>query len=175
MTTLLAMLGQSRRMTYVIKRYANRKLYDPQASRYVTLEELADMIRAGREISVMDVTTGEDLTSVVLAQIILEKEKQHDSALPTGFMHKLIQYGEAWQDFALSSMKSQLQGLMTSQREADQISKQWATQFGWLPSSQPEPETDKAQEIESLKQEIEGLREQLEALSTRLDKQQESS
>jgi polyhydroxyalkanoate synthesis repressor PhaR len=57
-------------MAYVIKRYSNRKLYDPQASRYVTLEELAAMIRGGREISVVDVATGEDLTSVVLAQII---------------------------------------------------------------------------------------------------------
>ncbi|ETX04714.1 MAG: hypothetical protein ETSY2_27215 [Candidatus Entotheonella gemina] len=160
-------------MAYVIKRYSNRKLYDPQASRYVTLEELAAMIRAGREISVADASTGEDLTSVVLAQIILEKEKQHDSALPTGFMHLLIQYGEAWQDFALSSMKTHLEGLMTSQREADQVFKQWAAALGWLPSSQPQAAAEKAEEIETLKREIAGLREQLDALSCRLDEQQQ--
>jgi polyhydroxyalkanoate synthesis repressor PhaR len=161
-------------MAYVIKRYSNRKLYDPQASRYVTLEELAAMIRTGREISVVDVATGEDLTSVVLAQIILEKEKQHDSALPTGFMHQLIQYGEAWQDFALSSMKGHLEGLMTSQREADQALKRWATQCGWLSPSHPEAAAEKSEEIETLKREIAGLRDQLEALSSRLDEQQRS-
>ncbi len=161
-------------MAYVIKRYANRKLYDPQASRYVTLEELAAMIRAGREIAVVDVATGEDLTSVVLAQIILEKEKQHDSALPTGFMHQLIQYGEAWQDFALSSMKGHLEGLMTSQREADQVLKRWAAQCGWMPSSQSKAAAEKSEETETLKREIAELREQLDALSARLDEQQES-
>ncbi|ETW96813.1 MAG: hypothetical protein ETSY1_25135 [Candidatus Entotheonella factor] len=159
-------------MAYVIKRYSNRKLYDPQASRYVTLEELADMIRAGREISVADASTGEDLTSVILAQIILEKEKQHNSTLPTGFMHQLIQYGEAWQDFALSSMKTHLEGMMTSQREADQVLKRWTAALGWLPSSQGQAAAEKAEEIEGLKREIAGLREQLDALSSRLDEQQ---
>jgi polyhydroxyalkanoate synthesis repressor PhaR len=159
-------------MAYVIKRYSNRKLYDPQTSRYVTLEELAEMIRAGQEIAVVDVATGENLTSVVLAQIILEKEKQRHSALPTGFMHQLIQYGEAWQDFALSSMKSHLEGLMTSQREADQALKRWAMQCGWMPSSQPTSGAEKSKEIEALKREITGLREQLNALSARLDEQQ---
>ena len=61
--------------TYVIKRYSNRKLYDTQESRYVTLEELEELIRAGKEISVVDVSTGEDLTAVTLAQIILESER----------------------------------------------------------------------------------------------------
>ena len=159
-------------MAYVIKRYSNRKLYDPQASRYVTLEELSAMIRAGQEISVVDVATGEDLTTVVLAQIILEKQKQHDSSLPTGFMHQLIQYGEAWQDFALSSMKRHLEGLMTSQREADQALRQWAMQCGWLPSPPSRTTTAKSEEIDALKEEIAGLRDQLESLSTRLDGKQ---
>ena len=86
-------------MAYVIKRYSNRKLYDTQESRYVTLEELEELIRAGREISVVDVSTGEDLTSVTLAQIILENERNHRAALPTVFLHQLIKHGEAWQDF----------------------------------------------------------------------------
>jgi len=59
-------------MAYVIKRYSNRKLYDTQESRYVTLEELEEMIRAGKELQVLDAATGEDLTSVTLAQILLE-------------------------------------------------------------------------------------------------------
>ena len=64
-------------MAYVIKRYSNRKLYDTQESRYVTLEEIEEMIRAGREISVVDAASGEDLTSVTLTQIILENERNH--------------------------------------------------------------------------------------------------
>ena len=64
-------------MAYMIKRYSNRKLYDTQESRYVTLEELEEMIRGGREIRVLDAATGEDLTSVTLAQIILENERAH--------------------------------------------------------------------------------------------------
>ena len=64
-------------MAYVIKRYSNRKLYDTQESRYVTLEEIEEMIRAGKEISVVDAASGEDLTSVTLTQIILENERNH--------------------------------------------------------------------------------------------------
>ena len=105
-------------MSYVIKRYSNRKLYDTQESRYVTLEELEELIRAGKEISVVDVSTGEDLTSVTLAQIILENERSHRAGLPTAFLHQLIKHGEAWQDFVQKSLKSSLEGVMTSQREA---------------------------------------------------------
>jgi len=76
-------------MAYVIKRYSNRKLYDTQESRYVTLEEIEEMIRAGKEISVVDAATGEDLTSVTLTQIILENERNHRSALPAAFLHQL--------------------------------------------------------------------------------------
>lgn len=162
-------------MAYVIKRYSNRKLYDPQTSQYVTLEELADMIRAGKEISVVDVATGEDLTAVVLAQILLEKQRQQQTMLPTGFLHQLIQYGEAWQDFAFASLKANLQGLLSSQREADNIIRQWAAQCGWMRPS-PTPSTSapgKAEEIETLKQDIAALRDQLEALSARLEQQEQ--
>lgn len=163
-------------MAYVIKRYSNRKLYDSQESRYVTLDELAEMIRAGHEISVVDVSTGDDLTSVILAQILLEKERQHPTTLPTGFMHQLIQYGETWQEFALSTMKKNLEGLTSSQREADQVLRQWATQCGWLRPSQSAAETSpgKPDEFEQLQQEVTALRNQLDALSARLDQQSDS-
>ena len=123
-------------MAYVIKRYANRKLYDPQKSQYVTLEELEEMIRAGREITVTDATTGEDLTAMVLAQIILEKARSRRPSLPTAFLHQLIQYGEAWQDFAVASLKTSLEGIMTSQREAERILREWAAGCGWMPPAQ---------------------------------------
>src|SRR6266699_869157 len=97
-------------MPYVIKRYSNRKLYDTQESRYVTLEELEELIRAGKEISVVDVSTGEDLTSVTLAQIILENERSHRAGLPTAFLHQLIKHGEAHSQ-EVSSLREQLKAL----------------------------------------------------------------
>src|SRR2546430_11675567 len=85
-------LPQRSAMAYVIKRYSNRKLYDTQESRYVTLEEIEEMIRAGKEISVVDAASGEDLTAVTLTQIILENERNHRGGLPIGFLHQLIKH-----------------------------------------------------------------------------------
>ena len=163
-------------MAYVIKRYSNRKLYDPQASRYVTLEELADMIRAGREIAVTDSATAEDITSVILTQILLETARQHQTALPTGFLHQLVQYGAAWQDFALSSLKANLEGLLTSQREADRVLRQWAGQCGWLRPPPAAADTTAAMrnEIVTLQQELAALREQLWALNARAEDQRQA-
>src|SRR4029450_13852805 len=125
-------------MAYVIKRYSNRKLYDTQESRYVTLEELEELIRAGKEISVVDVSTGEDLSSGTLAQIIPENESTHRAARPTAFLHQLIKHGEAWQEFFQSSMKSSLDAIMTSQREADRVFREWAARAGrGLPGAKP--------------------------------------
>src|SRR5215813_12701222 len=118
-------------MAYVIKRYSNRKLYDTQESRYVTLEEIEEMIRGGKEISVVDAASGEDLTSVTLAQIILENERNRRAALPSAFLHQLIKHGEAWQDFVQRSMRSSLEGLISSQREMDRVFREWATRAGW--------------------------------------------
>src|SRR2546426_10968651 len=155
----------------MIKRYANRKLYDPQASRYVTLEELEEMIRAGREIAVTDATTGEDLTAMVLAQIILEKARSRRPSLPTAFLHQLIQYGEAWQDFAVASLKTSLEGIMTSQREAERILREWAAGCGWMPPAQPVPEAGTtppaSPELNGLRQGKALLREEIQKVAPR--------
>lgn len=86
----------------VIKRYANRKLYDTQRSRYVTLDQIADMIRAGQDVKIVDNNTKEDLTSITLAQIIFEQEKKQ-GFLPLGAMKNIIQSGGA----SLSELASQ--------------------------------------------------------------------
>ncbi|HEY3358143.1 MAG TPA: polyhydroxyalkanoate synthesis regulator DNA-binding domain-containing protein [Polyangia bacterium] len=84
----------------VIKRYANRKLYDTQRSRYVTLDQISEMIRAGEDVQILDNNTKEDLTSVTLAQIIFEEEKKQKSFLPLQAMRHLIQSGgESIQEF----------------------------------------------------------------------------
>jgi polyhydroxyalkanoate synthesis repressor PhaR len=164
-------------MAYVIKRYSNRKLYDTQESRYVTLEELEELIRAGKEISVVDVSTGEDLTSVTLAQIILENERNRRATLPTAFLHQLIKHGEAWQDFVQKSMKSNLEGIMSSQREAERVFRELAARAGWMSSTPAEPKSEKKadapSEAEALRHEVSALREQLRTLEERLEKKRE--
>jgi polyhydroxyalkanoate synthesis repressor PhaR len=79
--------------TRVIKRYANRKLYDTQRSRYVTLDQIADMIRDGDDVKIVDNNSKEDLTTVTLAQIIFEEEKKQKSFLPLNAMRNIIQSG----------------------------------------------------------------------------------
>lgn len=77
----------------VIKRYPNRKLYDTEAKEYVTLSGIAELIREGHEIQVVDHTTGEDLTAVTLTQIIFEQEKKQSGFLPRSVLTGLIQAG----------------------------------------------------------------------------------
>src|SRR5260370_6517157 len=158
-------------MPSVIKRYSNRKLYDTQEHRYVTLEGLEELIRAGKELSVVDVSTGEDLTSVTLAQIILENERSRRAGLPTAFLHQLIKHGEGWQDFVQKSLKSSLEGVMTSQREADRVFREWVAPAGWLPTPPAERKAERKaetpQDPEALRQGVSSLREQLKALEER--------
>jgi len=80
----------------IIKRYANRKLYDTQHSRYVTLDQISEMIRNGDDVKIVDNKTKEDLTSVTLAQIIFEEEKKQRSFLPLTAMRNIIQNGGEW-------------------------------------------------------------------------------
>lgn len=77
----------------IIKRYGNRKLYDTQLSRYVTLEEISHMIRKGEDLKVIDNKTKEDLTAVTLTQIMLEEEKNKKNILPLSLLKNLIQQG----------------------------------------------------------------------------------
>src|SRR5262245_25741302 len=82
--------------TRIIKRYANRKLYDTEHSRYVTLDQISEMIRNGDDVKIVDNKTKEDLTSVTLAQIIFEEEKKQRSFLPLTAMRNIIQNGGEW-------------------------------------------------------------------------------
>lgn len=77
----------------VIKRYPNRKLYDTEAKTYVTLDEITEMIRAGRDVQVIDHETGDDLTTLTLSQIILEQEKKSAGFLPRSLLTSLIRTG----------------------------------------------------------------------------------
>jgi polyhydroxyalkanoate synthesis repressor PhaR len=176
-------------MAYVIKRYSNRKLYDTQESRYVTLEEIEEMIRAGREISVVDATSGEDLTSVTLTQIILENERNRRANLPSAFLHQLIKHGEAWQDFVQRTMRSSLEGFVSSQRDMERVFREWSTRSGWGAATGPAAAAAEAKrdgeskrdgveakrdsgdaEADKLREEVSALRDRLRSLEERLQK-----
>src|SRR5579862_8317716 len=74
----------------VIKRYSNRKLYDTKDSRYVTLLQIAEMVRTGEEVQIIDNNSKEDLTEVTLAQIIYEEQKAHSRNVPLQTLKELI-------------------------------------------------------------------------------------
>jgi polyhydroxyalkanoate synthesis repressor PhaR len=157
----------------LIKRYANRKLYDQSRSRYVTLEELEELIRQGREIRVVDAVTGDDLTALTLAQIILDNQRERRSALPTSFLHQLIKHGETWQEFVQQSLQASLSGIVASQREAERVLREWGSRAGWWPagpgSAQP-PETPAASELDDLRAEVVALKAKLRDLESRLQR-----
>jgi polyhydroxyalkanoate synthesis repressor PhaR len=76
--------------TVVIKKYANRRLYDTSSSRYINLEDIAAMVRNGKDLQVVDANTGEDLTRVTMTQIIVENAKGQPTGLPLELLRQLI-------------------------------------------------------------------------------------
>lgn len=82
-------------MPRLIKRYGNRKMYDTQASRYVTLDGVAELVRAGEDLRIIDNDTGEDLTAVTFAQVIFEEEKRKNGVLGLPVLRWIIQRGGA--------------------------------------------------------------------------------
>ena len=91
----------------LIKKYGNRRLYDTAGSRYVNLEDLAAHIRGGREVRVVDAKTGQDLTRVVLTQIITEDAKEKPTGLPLELLRQLIiASDEVRQEFLMWYLKS---------------------------------------------------------------------
>jgi polyhydroxyalkanoate synthesis repressor PhaR len=154
----------------LVKRYANRKLYDQGRSRYVTLEELEELIRQGREIRVVDAASGEDLTSQTLAQIILDNARGRRAQLPAAFLHQLIKHGEAWQTFVQESLQASLQGIVASQREAERALREWGERAGWWPrAAEPPPASREGdEEAAALRAELAALRSRLEQIESRL-------
>jgi len=78
----------------IIKRYQNRKLYDTDASCYVTLDEIAEMIQQGEEVAVVDNRNQKDITAATLTQIIFEKQKRSESPIPISTLRHIIQQGD---------------------------------------------------------------------------------
>ena len=101
----------------VVKKYANRRLYNTESSSYITLDNLADMVRQGRDFVVYDAKTGEDITRSVLTQIIVEEEGKGRALLPTAFLRQLIGfYGDQMQSLVPRFLEQAL-GAFAQQQE----------------------------------------------------------
>jgi len=107
----------------VIKRYSNRKLYDTDSKRYVTLEDLAEFIRQGEDVRVLDHVSGEDLTSTTLLQVIFEEQKKIGGLLPQVFLTRLIRAGGE----TFHSLRMRLTGLDPFQVIDDEIRRRLVT------------------------------------------------
>src|SRR5579872_548455 len=95
--------------TVVIKKYENRRPYDSTDSRYVNLEEVAQMLQRGQDIRVVDAATGEDITRLILTQIIVENAKAPDSAFPLDVLRQMVvASGRATQETTLKYTKAVL-------------------------------------------------------------------
>jgi polyhydroxyalkanoate synthesis repressor PhaR len=121
--------GEAKGKPVIIKKYANRRLYNTGTSAYVTLDDLADMVRKDRDFEVYDAKTGEDLTHSVLTQIIVEQEaKSDENLLPIGFLRQLIRfYGNSMERLVPSYLEYSLDTLT---REQEKYRQQFADTFG---------------------------------------------
>ena len=102
----------------VVKKYANRRLYNTATSSYVTLDDLCEMVKQGSEFVVRDAKTGEDITRSVLTQIIFEEEGKGQNLLPINFLRQLIRfYGDSLQSFIPSYLEMSMNSFSREQEK----------------------------------------------------------
>lgn len=182
----------------VIKKYANRRLYHTGTSTYVTLDDLAGMVRDGEDFVVFDARSGDDITRSVLAQIIFEEEgKNGQSLLPVAFLRQLIRfYGDSMESLVPSYLEFSIENLT---REQQKLREKMAQSFGpaaafhaieeqvranmgvyleamrmFTPFSQQQDEAEQAREGESIPapaatDELDAIRRQMADMQARLD------
>ena len=104
--------------TVIIKKYANRRLYNTESSSYITLEHLAEMVRQKRDFKVVDAKSGEDITHNVLTQIIMEEESSGKQMLPVNFLRQLIgMYGDSMQSMVPQFLEESLEAFQRNQSQ----------------------------------------------------------
>jgi polyhydroxyalkanoate synthesis repressor PhaR len=102
----------------VIKKYANRRLYDTESSSYITLDRLAEMVRQKRQFKVVDARSGDDITHAVLTQIIMDEEARGKTMLPVNFLRELIGlYGGSMQSVVPQYLEASLEALQRNQSQ----------------------------------------------------------
>jgi polyhydroxyalkanoate synthesis repressor PhaR len=118
----------------IVKKYANRRLYNTATSSYVTLDDLANLIKEGGDFVAQDAKTGEDITRSVLTQIIVEQEQKGQNLLPISFLRQLIAfYGDSMQVLLPGYLE---QAMMAFNRNQEQIRKNLQATFGIFPFGQ---------------------------------------
>jgi polyhydroxyalkanoate synthesis repressor PhaR len=181
----------------IIKKYANRRLYNTQTSSYVTLDHLAGMVKEGTEFEVQDARTGDDITRSVLTQIIFEEEAKGQNLLPIKFLRQLIRfYGDSLQAFvpgyldmsmesftknqgamrgriaeAMGGGNQMIENLTRQNLAMFERAMQMFSPFGVTPpgrkTEEPPEEKPASSDVETLKREMEAMRRQLSELSQR--------
>jgi polyhydroxyalkanoate synthesis repressor PhaR len=177
----------------VVKKYANRRLYNTETSSYVTLDDLAAMVRDGRDFVVYDAKSGEDLTRSVLTQIIVEQEGKGQSMLPTSVLRQLIGlYGDNLQSLVPRYLEAAMASFTQQQEQMRETLTKTMGGFMPFPAGVPNmqevgkqniammeramslftpfarrEENAPGDETEALKKEIETLRSELAALKSR--------
>ena len=170
--------------TIIIKKYANRRLYNTESSSYITLDHLAEMVRQKREFKVIDAKSGEDITHSVLTQIIMEEEAGGQQMLPVNFLRQLIaMYGDSMQSMVPPYLEASLEAFQRNQsqfRDAmagaftagpfAELAKRNMEMFsaaagGKAPeSARPAPGGDTKAELAELKEQLRALQEKLDKL-----------
>lgn len=118
----------------IIKKYSNRRLYDTSHKKYITLDEIGNLIKEGNEIKVIDSQTDEDITKVILMQVVLESEKNKEDILPASFLHMLIKYGNRMaRDFFENYFLIMFQPYLSIQ-EGMKKNLRWWQEMGLFPS-----------------------------------------
>ena len=148
--------------TRIIKRYANRKLYDTEHSRYVTLDQISEMIRNGDDVKIVDNKTKEDLTTVTLAQIIFEEEKKQRSFLPLAAMRNIIQSGGEW----FAEAQRRVQSILPGSKKKDDATPEDEG------NGAPHESTVEADEAMVKKRSLQSLREWIDHSKNRLEEWQ---
>jgi polyhydroxyalkanoate synthesis repressor PhaR len=109
-----------------LKKYANRRLYDTEKSEYVTINQVADLIRQDRPVEIIDAKTGEDVTAFILTQIILEEAKNKNFLLPVPVLHLIIQYGDnILGEFFEKYLQQMIQTYLAHKQAMDEHFKKW--------------------------------------------------
>ena len=109
-----------------LKKYANRRLYDTEKSEYVTLNQVADLIRQGRRVEILDAKTREDVTAIILTQIILEEAKNKNFLLPIPVLHLIIQYGDnVLGEFFEKYLQQMIQTYLAHKQAMDEQFNKW--------------------------------------------------
>ena len=156
----------------VIKKYENRRLYDTAGSRYVNLEEVAQMVRDGADLQVVDAGTGEDLTRLVLTQIIMEDAKGRESAFPLDILRQMvITSGATSQEALLKYMKTTMEMYQNAYRAFSPAATpldfmRAMSGAGWPAPAPPEARETKAPpktepELDELRRRVEELEKKL--------------